>query len=261
MKSINFPIISANFSHACYLNISLGKDHTLTLQKKRNHYEVLGVNQNASTAQIKTAYIKLSKKFHPDQNRSDSTAHMKFIEINEAYSILNSPVSRRRYNSTLGIDKHHYDKDHPFFHARDRRYRQRQYKSTGGAYNHSNNYYQDFSSRSSWNHNSSPETDTSSSTFAREVIILCVVAAGIIAITEIFPNGLVPVENHHQNSLDKCESLETSAFTEPQSSVFTYDWQSSEEFEHSHDLADLAYPPGACITLYGEKVLIKDIAT
>ena len=53
-------------------------------QNKRDYYEVLGVEKNASDAEIKKAYRKLAMKYHPDQNPGDKTAEEKFKEINEA---------------------------------------------------------------------------------------------------------------------------------------------------------------------------------
>lgn len=56
----------------------------------QDHYEILGVSRNASADDIKSAYRKLSKQFHPDVNK-DSNAEEKFKQINEAYSVLSDP--------------------------------------------------------------------------------------------------------------------------------------------------------------------------
>ena len=56
----------------------------------QDHYEILGVSKNASPDEIKSAYRKLSKQFHPDVNK-DPNAEEKFKQINEAYSVLSDP--------------------------------------------------------------------------------------------------------------------------------------------------------------------------
>ncbi len=65
---------------------------------KRDYYEILGLNKNATTEEIKKAYRKLALKYHPDRNSSDSNAEKKFKEINEAYQVLGDPEKRARYD-------------------------------------------------------------------------------------------------------------------------------------------------------------------
>ncbi|XP_059177614.1 uncharacterized protein LOC131956967 [Physella acuta] len=80
---------------------------------KKNHYEVLGIPRSASRKEIRLAFLKLSKKFHPDANitRSDnvktrSESHKQFVLVNEAYSVLIKPLSRKEYDLTLDADKY-----------------------------------------------------------------------------------------------------------------------------------------------------------
>ena len=54
------------------------------LADKRDYYEVLGINKSASDDEIKKAYRKLAKKYHPDLNQGDKSAEQKFKEVNEA---------------------------------------------------------------------------------------------------------------------------------------------------------------------------------
>jgi molecular chaperone DnaJ len=75
-------------------------------QSKRDYYEVLGVGRNASDAEIKKAYRKLAKQYHPDINPGDKNAEAKFKEVNEAYEILSDPQKRSRYDQFghAGVD-------------------------------------------------------------------------------------------------------------------------------------------------------------
>jgi len=61
-------------------------------------YEILGVDRNASQEEIKKAYRRLAKKYHPDLNPGDKEAEQKFKEINEAYEILSDPQKRAQYD-------------------------------------------------------------------------------------------------------------------------------------------------------------------
>ena len=70
----------------------------------RNHYEVLGLPRNATSAQIKRRYRELVRKYHPDVARDKTTSHRLFIQINEAYEALNDPVRRKAYDETLDLD-------------------------------------------------------------------------------------------------------------------------------------------------------------
>ena len=65
---------------------------------KRDYYEVLGVSKDADEAQLKSAYRKLAKKYHPDVNPGNAEAEAKFKEATEAYGILSDPDKRRQYD-------------------------------------------------------------------------------------------------------------------------------------------------------------------
>jgi len=65
---------------------------------KRDYYEILGVNKQASDDDIKKAYRKMAKQYHPDNNPGDTAAEAKFKEVNEANAILSDAEKRRTYD-------------------------------------------------------------------------------------------------------------------------------------------------------------------
>ena len=67
-------------------------------KQKRDYYEVLGVGREASENEIKLAYRKLAKQYHPDLNKTDPNAKDKFIEVQEAYEVLSDPQKRKNYD-------------------------------------------------------------------------------------------------------------------------------------------------------------------
>ena len=66
------------------------------MAEKRDYYEVLGVDKNASEAEIKRAYRKVAKKYHPDMNPGDKEAEEKFKEAAEAYEVLSDPEKKSK---------------------------------------------------------------------------------------------------------------------------------------------------------------------
>lgn len=70
-------------------------------EKKQNYYEVLGVQRNASQDEIKSAYRKLAKQYHPDFHPGDSVAAEKFKQVNEANSVLSDENKRKQYDFEL----------------------------------------------------------------------------------------------------------------------------------------------------------------
>lgn len=101
-----------------------------------DYYKVLGLEKNATLADIKKAYRKLARKYHPDLNPNDKAAEKKFKEINEAHEVLSNPENRKKYNE-YGEHWQHAD---DYEKAKQQQYNKRNSQTTGSSYD-----YEDFS--------------------------------------------------------------------------------------------------------------------
>ncbi len=63
-----------------------------------DYYSILGLDKNASQEDVKKAYRKLARKYHPDVNPNDAAAGKKFQQINEANEVLSDPEKRKKYD-------------------------------------------------------------------------------------------------------------------------------------------------------------------
>jgi curved DNA-binding protein len=75
----------------------------------KDYYKTLGVNKNATDKEIKSAFRKLARKYHPDVNPDDPQAEARIKEINEAYEVLSDPEKRAKYDE-LGVDWQHWQR-------------------------------------------------------------------------------------------------------------------------------------------------------
>src|SRR6266508_3857167 len=73
----------------------------------KDYYKILGVPKTATAKEIKAAYSKLARKYHPDVNKGDARSEARFKEINEANEVLSDPDKRTRYDA-LGSDWSNY---------------------------------------------------------------------------------------------------------------------------------------------------------
>lgn len=91
-----------------------------------DYYKILEIPKSASAKDIKKAYRKLARKYHPDVNTNDETAKKKFQQINEANEVLSDPKKRKKY------DKYGKDWEHGEAYEKARQQQQQQYQYSGG---------------------------------------------------------------------------------------------------------------------------------
>ncbi|XP_021954655.1 protein tumorous imaginal discs, mitochondrial isoform X3 [Folsomia candida] len=86
--------ISVDFSIQLKRSIHVSSN----LSQRKDYYQILGIPKNAATKEVKNAYYKLAKQYHPDTNK-DSNAKLKFQDVSEAYEVLSDDTKRREYDA------------------------------------------------------------------------------------------------------------------------------------------------------------------
>lgn len=97
-----------------------------------DYYKILGLEKGAALTEIKKAYRKLARKYHPDLNPNDKAAEKKFKEINEAHEVLSNPENRKKYD-TYG---EHWQHAEEYEKAKQQQYHKRSYQTTGSDYDY-----------------------------------------------------------------------------------------------------------------------------
>jgi curved DNA-binding protein len=85
-----------------------------------NYYELLGVQRHASPEELKKAYRRLAKQYHPDVNGGSSEAEQRFKQIHEAYAVLQDEAARKAYNDKLDGMERDTGRNHQSTHSRGR---------------------------------------------------------------------------------------------------------------------------------------------
>jgi len=94
-----------------------------------NHYQVLGIPQSATQAQVKTAYLKMAKKYHPDSSATGCAESFKIV--NHAYQTLFDNGKRTSYDSTV-LRSHHHHHHETSYSSTSSHYQQQQHQSSSG---------------------------------------------------------------------------------------------------------------------------------
>lgn len=103
-----------------------------------DYYKVLEIDKKATEAEIKKAYRKMARKYHPDLNPNDKVAEQKFKELNEANEVLSNPENRKKYDQH-GENWEHADE------INKQQSQQRQYSNAGGGFGNAQSGGQDYS--------------------------------------------------------------------------------------------------------------------
>ena len=169
-----------------------------------SHYSVLGLSSDATKAEIKAAFVSLSKKYHPDKNpESDAKlASEKFSRINEAYSVLIDPAKRRHY------DREFYVHNPPYHSAvkRDEKFDFYKYDPRVNAYTYARAYnYYDVSDNA-WGKmrmdSTTPDIKKKNLHFLRWLFVICICGAALHSLRIHYAHKL-----YNRKSVEKTRKL------------------------------------------------------
>jgi len=92
-QGIRNPVLPVSFVNQIIFQRTIR--HNATWEHKKTHYDILEVKATATPKEIRSAFIRLSKEYHPDKNPEDPLLHTKFAQINEAYSVLKARAKNK----------------------------------------------------------------------------------------------------------------------------------------------------------------------
>ncbi|KAI9199966.1 hypothetical protein LWI28_000892 [Acer negundo] len=98
-----------NRTHQEYQDSHVNFDFLSLLSKPKDYYKILEVDYDATEDAIRSNYIRLALKWHPDKQKEEDCATSRFQEINEAYQVLSDPVKRREYDSNGMLHVYDYN--------------------------------------------------------------------------------------------------------------------------------------------------------
>ncbi len=104
-----------------------------------DYYQILGVSKNADADQIKKAYRKLARKYHPDVNPDNQEAEVKFKQVNEAYQVLSDPEKRKKYDQ-YGKDWEHAEAFEQARRQQQQQGQRRTWSNAGGGQTYSGDF-------------------------------------------------------------------------------------------------------------------------
>ncbi|XP_057330316.1 dnaJ homolog subfamily C member 4-like [Microplitis mediator] len=167
-------------------------------QRKPTHYDILGITKDATKKDIRSAFIKLSKKIHPDKSNETSTkSHNDFIKISEAYNVLSKDYSRQQYD--LHLKYYSYESSPNSY---NHYYNSNSNSRTNDGYNtyRSNAYYRDFSFYQDINNirsrrRSGTYNETANKNLKSQAVIFCIVLSIIGSILQFAAITRSPVFN------------------------------------------------------------------